>query len=783
MAKVLGWFIAAGLVVCATAPGGAAVAASAAPVSTIPVGQFPFHIAASSDGSEMYVANQNDGTVSVIDVATKTVERTITGMGNPVDLAIASDGTLYATQRDAPAVTVVASDSTEATGTLSIGAEATAIGLAPGDANLWVALPTEVVAVDVTSGAVVDTYPGFQNPTDIVVGAGGDVYVTTSTGNTVATISAGAVTQSQQLTTLQNGLTVAGDTAWVSAGPQGGSGTITQVNLSDGSIGWTAAVGELPAAAAADANGNLYVPSVYSGEVTVVAPDGSVVDQIDVGADSGPISVAVSATSVFVVLSASNEVAVFAQHSNGVSDPLTSAPVLAHPVTPAGNYTEDGTPGVNTAMSPELQTKLQERIDAFQAQYNVVGLSAVVITRDPANGEPVTTHFSAGSPKAGSTEKVNPSTQYEIASQTKVYTSDLLAYLVADGRVSLDDTVQTYAPAGIVVPKWTNPDGTDTEITLRDLATHQAGLPDSPQNYYYGCDGHPNCTNPLPYYTQDLLWQNLAAYPLLWKPGTNWLYSNFGFGLLGTILADVIDPTATLTDPPKYEPALRGAFLDDLGMSSTTLGTGPHMATPYLTDTDHTANTETYYWFDTNALAGMGGLVSDANDMAVWDKAHLGDIPKDAPLGVTSMADTLAPQSTITTMCAEPDPSTCTPTENFQMGLGWQLYPASTGMGVAWAFKNGGTTGFSSDTVLARDQGLAATAMWNQGRPLNQNIELAPALLSLIVHFKAEEHRLAATGADAASLLLPAIGAAAWIAGGAAVILIRRRRPSMPDLR
>ncbi|SDG91134.1 serine hydrolase domain-containing protein [Microbacterium pygmaeum] len=536
----------------------------------------------------------------------------------------------------------------------------------------------------------------------------------------------------------------------------GGSSTVTATNLEDGATAYfsTSPGGSLSAqqAAAPDGTAQTIFTASAAGTYAVNLGDGE-------------------NTIATVEITVANE--------------NTSPPgaLFTHAVTPAGGYAADGAAGVNTAMSPELQIKIQERIDAFQKQYNVVGLSAVVVTRDPVSGAPVTTHFAAGSPTEGSSERVGASTQFEIASQTKVYTSDLLAYLVAEGRVSLDDTVQKYAPEGVIVPTWPQPDGTHTEITLRDLATHQAALPDSPENYWEPCDGVENCTNPLPLYTQEMLWSAVSTQPLLWEPGTNWLYSNFGFGLLGTILANVIDPTATLTDPPKYEQALRGAFLENLGMSSTTLGTGPRMATPYLTDTDHTVNTETFYWFDTNALAGMGGLVSDANDMVTWDKAHLGDIPADAPLGVRAMADTLAPQSTITTICQEPDPTTCAPATNFQMGLGWQLYPATTGMGVNWAFKNGGTTGFSSDTVLAPDQGLAVTALWNQGRPEGQNIELAPAILSQIVHFKPEKHILPATGADAAELLVPAFGGAALIAGGAALILIRRRRPGMSRIR
>ncbi|NYK10365.1 serine hydrolase [Leifsonia naganoensis] len=439
-------------------------------------------------------------------------------------------------------------------------------------------------------------------------------------------------------------------------------------------------------------------------------------------------------------------------------------------------------------MTPELRDRIQEKIASFQAKYGIAGMSVAVVTPAPGGAEPVVTRFAVGVPTLGSATPVDSSTQFEIGSETKIFTTDLLTSLVAAGRVSLDDPVQKYAPAGITVPVWTDPQsGATTEITLRDLATHQAGLPDSPENYWEPCHNDPACINPQPDYTQRMLWRGLADNPLLWQPGTNWLYSNFGFGLLGTILANVIAPTPE-TDPPAYLPALQGAFLDDLGMSSTLLGTGPTIATPYASD-----NTPTFYWDDTNALAGEGGLVSDADDMATWVEAHLGYRSAGAPLGVRTMTDTLRPVSTITTMCSEPDPASCQPVTDFQMGLGWQLYPAaSNGMGTDWAFKNGGTAGFSTDTTLAPSRGVGVTTMWNQGRPQGVDSEPGIELLSLILNFEprpdhvpgdgdhgdhrdGRTHVLAESGSSGSAPLLAGFGGGMLVIAGG-ILVVRRRK-------
>jgi D-alanyl-D-alanine-carboxypeptidase/D-alanyl-D-alanine-endopeptidase len=418
-------------------------------------------------------------------------------------------------------------------------------------------------------------------------------------------------------------------------------------------------------------------------------------------------------------------------------------------------------------------------------------MSVAIVTPDPSDphgSTPVVTTFAVGTPSLDSSTPVDASTQFEIASETKIFTSDLLAHLVATGAVSLDDPVQKFAPAGITVPVWTDPQTNEkTHITLRDLATHQAGLTDMPWNFDDGCGGDPECDNPHPGYTQTMLWDALAAQELLWKPGTNWLYSNWGFGLLGTILSNIVDPSVPVEDPPAFQPALESTFLEALGMSSTALGTGPRMATPYASD-----NTPTYYWDDTNAMAGEGGLVSDANDMSAFVAAHLGYLSPAAPDGVRTMVDTLKTTSTVTTECSEP--TVCQPVhEEFHMGLGWQLYSASSSnMGVDWAFKNGGTAGFSSDTTLAPSKGVGVTTMWNQNRV--DNAEPGIELLSLILHHRDEpkpdhgggDHdkghgdddkgRLADTGYDAASLAGPVAGAGLLLSAGLVLTVGRRRK-------
>lgn len=367
----------------------------------------------------------------------------------------------------------------------------------------------------------------------------------------------------------------------------------------------------------------------------------------------------------------------------------------------SGCGTDSSSPASTSAVTGSGQGP-QQIVDALVSSGGLVGVAAVVVTPG-ADGKAQVAYYNAGSSSVGGSP-VTEQTTFEIGSLTKVFTADLLATLVAQGKISLSDPLQKYAPAGITVPTFTGADGVAVPITIGNLATHQAGLPDLPANAFAGCPSGTTsptqCTDFYALYTRDMLWQGLAQTKLLSQPGTDWVYSNFGFGLLGTVLADLVQPGQ---GSPPYQAVLQSEVLSHFPMPNTAVETsGQTLATGYaLNGSQPVAQAQ---FVDTNALAGAGGLVSTTTDLGVWLQAHLG-----YPVGTGANADqplqqTLQLVDTAATVCSQQNPSQCTsqaPAAPQQMGLAWQLSPPVGEITQNWATKDGGTYGFNAQAFLA----------------------------------------------------------------------------------
>ena len=80
---------------------------------TIPVGKNPASVTALYDGSRAYTANQTDGTVSIVNLISHTLEKTLPVNGHPRTVVSTQNslfGKVYAASPDSPYLTIIRTD-------------------------------------------------------------------------------------------------------------------------------------------------------------------------------------------------------------------------------------------------------------------------------------------------------------------------------------------------------------------------------------------------------------------------------------------------------------------------------------------------------------------------------------------------------------------------------------------------------------------------------------------------------------------------------------------------
>lgn len=150
-------------------------------------------------------------------------------------------------------------------------------------------------------------------------------------------------------------------------------------------------------------------------------------------------------------------------------------------------------------------------------------------------------------------------TLFQIGSISKVFTGLVLAREVAAGHMHATDPAPPYLAADLETPL------AGATITLADLVTHHAGLPEMPSNLLdRDGDGKRDPTfdplSPGKGYTRADLASYFGGTPPPSPAG--YKYSNLSLGLLGLALEDQLGAQS-------YDTLLREHVLDDLGMHDT----------------------------------------------------------------------------------------------------------------------------------------------------------------------------------------------------------------------
>ncbi len=213
-----------------------------------------------------------------------------------------------------------------------------------------------------------------------------------------------------------------------------------------------------------------------------------------------------------------------------------------------------------------MQERIDAAIDRALDEKRVTG-TAIIVKKD---GETAYERF-AGFADRESGKPIEADTIYRLASVTKPLVATTALAMIEQGKLSLDGLVREYLP--YFTPR--EKDGSEPDITIRQLLTHTAG-------FAYGVNayGKPAAGGEV---NEGLLnedidfeenFKRLATIPLLYKPGTHWYYST-AIDVLGAVIAAI--------EKTSLQEALARYVTGPLGMKDTgfKVTDEARLATPY----------------------------------------------------------------------------------------------------------------------------------------------------------------------------------------------------------
>ncbi|HKG47356.1 MAG TPA: serine hydrolase domain-containing protein [Pyrinomonadaceae bacterium] len=239
------------------------------------------------------------------------------------------------------------------------------------------------------------------------------------------------------------------------------------------------------------------------------------------------------------------------------------------------------------AAFPEIEKLFKTFMERSQAPGAVLG---VIL-----DGELVWVKAAGVREQTGNAAVTND-TVFRIASMTKSFTAMAIMKLRDEGKLSLDDPAAKYVPELATLPYPT----TDSQVlTIRHLLTHSEGFPED----------NPWGDRQLAQSDETMRAWLRTGIPFSTSPGTAFEYSNYGFALLGQIVAKA--------SGRPYADYVRDNILKPLGMNSSTfeMTSVPrdHIALGYRREDNN--------WKPEPILAhgsfgAMGGLWTSAPDLA-----------------------------------------------------------------------------------------------------------------------------------------------------------------------
>ena len=341
---------------------------------------------------------------------------------------------------------------------------------------------------------------------------------------------------------------------------------------------------------------------------------------------------------------------------------------------------DPSTPGASETPSPVAtgsasSTEKEQVLSAAQSLVDGGFPAALTAVRDKDGN---TIGAAAGVGNLETSEAPPLDGEVRIGSNTKTFVAVVIMQLVQEGKITLDEPIETYLPSLL------HGEGIDgTKITVRQLLQHTSGLPEYTDTVPGETDIFQIRDN---YYsTRDLLDVALSK-PAAFEPGSQFKYTNTNYIVLSLLVEKV-------THRPLAE-QITQRIIEPLGLTHTYYpgpgeedirGTHPH---------GYHRNTPTENWQDITHMdpawaGGAGAMISTPSELGTFLQATLNG--------------TLLTQDSIAEMKKTVD----TGRPNRGYGLGIFSMPLSCG--TAWGH-TGGIHGYMTQNMVGPDGTTVTTA-------------------------------------------------------------------------
>ncbi len=359
-----------------------------------------------------------------------------------------------------------------------------------------------------------------------------------------------------------------------------------------------------------------------------------------------------------------------------------AAPALPQPPAPAPVALADRIEQLGPSLDPLFET--------FRREAHVPGLAFGIV----ADGRLAYVQ-TLGSRTLDQYEIVTPDSLFRIASMSKAFTALAILKLRDEGLLRLDALAEDYVPE---MRRWRYPTADSPRIRVRDLLSHAGGfVTDDPWGDRQQVLTEAEFTAML-----------RAGVPFTRAPQIQFEYSNFGYALLGRIVANV--------SGRPYKDYIEREIMRPLGMELTgydifaarqdrrALGwrweNGAHVSEP---DMRH------------GVFGAMGGVQTSARDYARWAAFLLSawparDGPETGPVRRSTVRE-LAQGLNFPAVARRPgDPESCPQAAAYGMGF---RVAQDCDLGLTLAH-GGGYPGYGSYLLLLPERGIGIFAFANR---------------------------------------------------------------------